>query len=390
MLQHVRDLLQSLYWRSCQYPWYIFVNLGLAVLFYAISLRYGKKIRRAVLRRLFGTSGDQLPYIIREFLNLFIPYIFLSIAVIVIPMPFLLNKGIIFNVLGCTLFYWFLLFPINLLINVVRKTKYPKQLRLPVIIIAVALIACLLLSVFYFPNQIKEVHLTFKTDKLKHNVRIVHLSDIHAEHYGATGEKITRIINRYDPDIILTTGDMFITPYRFNQKGFNAVVKVFKDLNTKYGIVLVNGHHDFNEAYHIVDAMPDKIILLKEQWHTYNQLGISVFGTNLASQITDFDTTVNNNYFRIYLAHKPSAVKNIKEDEFDLALFGHTHAGQVYVPMLTELIVGKYRHGLYKYHGIPIYVNAGIGLEGYLAPRIRWFTYPEVVIIDLVPIIESN
>jgi predicted MPP superfamily phosphohydrolase len=88
---------------------------------------------------------------------------------------------------------------------------------------------------------------------------------------------------------------------------------------------------------------------------------------------------------RIFMAHEPDLPEHLDTLQFDLALFGHTHAGQVYVPILTEIIVGKYRHGLYWKGKVPVYVNAGIGLEGYLAPRIRWFTFPEIAIIDIVP-----
>lgn len=242
------------------------------------------------------------------------------------------------------------------------------------------------MALFYYPNQIKQRFLAFESEKITEKVRIIHLSDVHAENYGSREKELIKIVSSLNADIILITGDMFIKPYKYNTRGFNAAVKILDQLHSKHGVYLVEGHHDYQETHYLADVLGDKINVLNEQWHCLDLLGISIFGATLYSEIEPFSEPVPDDNFNIYFSHDPDRMEYRKDTDFDLALFGHTHAGQVYIPVLSYLIVGKYRHGLYDHHGIPIYVNAGIGLEGYLAPRIRWFTYPEVVVIDLEPL----
>jgi predicted MPP superfamily phosphohydrolase len=51
---------------------------------------------------------------------------------------------------------------------------------------------------------------------------------------------------------------------------------------------------------------------------------------------------------------------------FDLILVGHTHGGQLNLPLVSGAWLhqgasGEYVRGLYEVHGSPLYVNRGIG-----------------------------
>ena len=197
-------------------------------------------------------------------------------------------------------------------------------------------------------------------------------------------------MNSLDADVILITGDMFIKPYKYNHRGFGAAVRILNQLDSKFGIFLVEGHHDYKETHYLSDVLSDKVSILNDEWNHIANIDISVFGATLYSKMKQFSEVECNDNFCIYFSYDSDRTRNLEPSAFDLALFGHTHACQVYIPVLSYIIVGKYRHGLYNYKDIPIYINAGIGLEGYLAPRIRWFTYPEVVVIDIEPDQKNN
>jgi uncharacterized protein len=70
----------------------------------------------------------------------------------------------------------------------------------------------------------------------------------------------------------------------------------------------------------------------------------------------------------------------------DLALSGHTHGGQIYVPLLTENLLnrqfGGYGSGCYQVNGIPVYINRGLGSLGIEA---RFLRRPEVTLITFRP-----
>ena len=72
-----------------------------------------------------------------------------------------------------------------------------------------------------------------------------------------------------------------------------------------------------------------------------------------------------------------------------LVLCGHTHGGQVRLPLfgaiLTSSQLGKrYEMGLYREGNTQMYVSRGVGLEGLSAPRVRFLAPPEVTLVTLV------
>lgn len=87
---------------------------------------------------------------------------------------------------------------------------------------------------------------------------------------------------------------------------------------------------------------------------------------------------------RLLLTHAPDEVIELRPGEVDLALAGHTHGGQIYVPFLTNALLGRsysrFSHGLYRYRGTPLYVSRGLGSLGV---RARFLRRPEVTVITL-------
>jgi hypothetical protein len=73
----------------------------------------------------------------------------------------------------------------------------------------------------------------------------------------------------------------------------------------------------------------------------------------------------------------------------DLYLCGHTHGGQIRLPVigaiLTSSQLGKrYEMGHYHEGQTHMYVSRGVGLEGLSAPRIRFMAPPEITLVTLV------
>jgi predicted MPP superfamily phosphohydrolase len=337
--------------------------------------------------RILGLSPTTQPASVAFLLDTMTAYVVLTFLFVLISAPILFHKGIIFTVISYTLYFWFLFFPAHLFFGVFADKPWTSNMKLPMVLLACVLIAIFVLSLFYFPNHVKIRHLTFTTRKINRPVRIVHLSDIHADNYGTREARIVSLVNKQNADLILVTGDMIVTPYEYNKKGLNAAVRILEQLHATNGIYLVEGHHDEGKVHHIVEGMGDKVTFLRNTHDLVEDNGntIFLFGASLESRTAAYEQENDSSSYSIYIAHSPKLRRNLKNSNFDLALFGHTHGCQVYIPVVSYFITGTCRHGLYKYAGIPLYVNAGIGMEGYLAPRIRWFTYPEVVIIDLIP-----
>ena len=87
---------------------------------------------------------------------------------------------------------------------------------------------------------------------------------------------------------------------------------------------------------------------------------------------------------QVLLMHYPAMANALHNRRFDLILAGHSHGGQVRLPLLGALIVphgvGPYDLGYYDTPGGPLYVNAGIGT--YRIP-VRWNCRPEITIVTI-------
>ncbi|MCH7814063.1 MAG: phosphohydrolase, partial [Planctomycetes bacterium] len=95
---------------------------------------------------------------------------------------------------------------------------------------------------------------------------------------------------------------------------------------------------------------------------------------------------------RILVAHRPDAVLALSpKTRIDLVVAGHTHGGQVVVPLLGPPITFTRvpRHvaagGFHDLGGRRIYVSRGVGCERSQAPRIRFGAPPEITLLTLVP-----
>jgi hypothetical protein len=72
----------------------------------------------------------------------------------------------------------------------------------------------------------------------------------------------------------------------------------------------------------------------------------------------------------------------------DLYLGGHTHSGQIQLPVYGALVTfsmyGKlYEAGEYQVENTLAYISRGIGMEGFGLPRARFLCPPEVIIFEI-------
>ncbi len=88
---------------------------------------------------------------------------------------------------------------------------------------------------------------------------------------------------------------------------------------------------------------------------------------------------------RLLLVHNPDFTEMLPEGRIDLALCGHTHGGQVCLPLVGAPIVPscfgqKYASGLVQGPSTLVYVSRGVGL---ISPALRFNCRPEVTRLTL-------
>ncbi|MCJ7739225.1 MAG: metallophosphoesterase, partial [Anaerolineae bacterium] len=92
--------------------------------------------------------------------------------------------------------------------------------------------------------------------------------------------------------------------------------------------------------------------------------------------------------FTVLLYHTPDLMPEAAAAGVDLYLCGHTHGGQIRLPLFGALVTSsrfwkRYEMGRYEDGRTTMYVSRGIGMEGLGAPRARFLAPPEIVAWDI-------
>lgn len=184
-------------------------------------------------------------------------------------------------------------------------------------------------------------------------LKLIHLSDFHYDGKSLTTELLLETIeksNQENPDLIFLTGD-YVT--NIPNVIYNLIPHL-KHLKSRYGIYACLGNHDVYYRHGkkmIIDAL--KSIGIEVLW---NQIAYP-FGEELAIVgladfwAKDFNPSlvfslINPNIPRIVLSHNPDTAEILQTYRVDLQLSGHTHGGQIIIPILGAVpaILFKIRH----------------------------------------------
>ena len=90
--------------------------------------------------------------------------------------------------------------------------------------------------------------------------------------------------------------------------------------------------------------------------------------------------------YTILLSHAPDIVFHLDPYEVDLVLSGHTHGGQVNLPLFGTVIKRtklkrKQCSGLFKYNGSSVHITQGLGASP--KAMIRFLCTPEMAVLTL-------
>ena len=157
-------------------------------------------------------------------------------------------------------------------------------------------------------------------------------------------------------------------------------------------------HETTHEAQHAapVEAW-DAIATLYDEHVAPGESDLAIAGLRLAYWTPDarhaaraLENSSGTRDVRILLAHRPDAALMLHPGtRVDLTVAGHTHGGQVQLPLVgPPTIASKLpRHvgagGLHELQDRRIYVSRGVGVERAQAPRLRLGAVPEVSVISL-------
>jgi len=204
-------------------------------------------------------------------------------------------------------------------------------------------------------------------------------------------QRVVDIMNDKDLDIILIAGD-------FIDRNSSELpsIEPLKKLETQHGVYGVLGNHDYNVYFFQRNnanlEMAEKVKNYVESDDTVKILrnenveigNITIIGLDSYwADMRDEDKALANisNEFKILLAHNQDDLV-IDKETADVYLFGHTHCGQVRLPILGSVpkmmgYKGDYDYRHYVVNDVDVYTTCG------LTPGPRLFNPPEITIINL-------
>jgi uncharacterized protein len=240
--------------------------------------------------------------------------------------------------------------------------------------------------------EITEIDIHMRRLSAAHDgLRIVHLTDIHHSLYTPLEdvERAVKMANHLKPDLIALTGD-YVT---FSPTYIWPVAQVLGRLQARLGVFAVLGNHDFQvDADEVARALEAHQIHMLRNSHFALHSGHSrlwlVGVDDLWWDADDLEAGMRHIPARdpkILLCHNPVGVRMAAEHHIDLVLSGHTHGGQVRLPVVGALYtrskLGKrFIAGWNRLDGTQIYVSRGIGKV--LLP-VRVGCPPEIACLNL-------
>ena len=261
---------------------------------------------------------------------------------------------------------------------------------------AVVLILTLTVAALYHGLVVRGY--TVSSDKLSKgsSVRIVVIADLHSHIWGDDQQPLFDMIKGQQPDIIALVGD--IVDDREPMEGAQLFLERVTEIAPTY---YVSGNHEYLSGNY--DEIFDMIQSYGITMLSNERLDLTIHGVELCLcgvddpellstaeecfLLRDNFSDLDDSTYNILLAHRPELIEEYLPYDFDLILSGHTHGGQVRVPLLVNGLWApnqdwfpEYAGGRYDFSKQTMIVSRGCGVEAKL-PRV--FNPPEVVVVDI-------
>jgi predicted MPP superfamily phosphohydrolase len=225
-----------------------------------------------------------------------------------------------------------------------------------------------------------------------HDYRVAHISDLHMGGWLRPDrlEPVVMLVNQLRPDVIAITGDFVDHNPKHVAPGLTAALRA---LQAPDGVLAVLGNHDYRDDHREVRAILDSAGIINlcndVQTITRGDSTLHFAGVDSVTMGRDnLDAVLDklpDDSPALLLAHEPDyADISGATGRFAMQLSGHSHGGQVKLPLLGMPMLpqhGKrYPSGRYAVNGMTVYTNRGLGMT---QPHVRFGARPELTIFIL-------
>ena len=262
-----------------------------------------------------------------------------------------------------------------------EKEHQIKIIKRIVLIIIIILVASF--SFFLYVTKVGTVKMLVKEDRVEsskittsfHGYKIVTFSDLHDSSIEMVKETVN-LINRSKPDLLLFTGDL-LNGESIDSKKREELIKELKKLSSSSLKYAVLGENDTEQASLILKDVG--FTILDNSYDLIYQKDDAILLMGLNSDKENLDTLLayyssegkNDNIYSILMTHKPDSLDDVlaRYNNIDLAFAGHSHLGEVRLPLLGSLLTRegakKYKDDYYEINNTKFYITSGVGVNVY-------------------------
>ncbi|EGL19192.1 MULTISPECIES: metallophosphoesterase [unclassified Paenibacillus] len=210
-------------------------------------------------------------------------------------------------------------------------------------------------------------------------------------------KKAVALINGEKPGIVVFTGDLFDSMGRYGA-GREQISSVLAEIHAPLGKFAVYGNHDRGGGgspfFAPLMQRAGFRVLVNEAYRMKGPGGKAMTITGLDDYLLGRPdekkalSSLNKEEFNLLLVHEPDVADRLLPYPVDLQLSGHSHGGQVRLPVLDAPVktrlAEKYESGMYEIGETGdsrlLYVNRGAGTT---RMRIRLGSEPELSVFTL-------
>jgi uncharacterized protein len=227
-------------------------------------------------------------------------------------------------------------------------------------------------------------------------VRVAFLSDLHvgSPYWGLSRlHELVLKVNAEQPDLILLGGDYLINDIWFGEHvEADPIASELAQLRAPLGVFAVLGNHDWwnngekvRAAFeaHGVTVLDDEVRRIHFKGKSFCLLGVRDETERLRSAEKELDLALPGMPLLV-LMHEPDLFADFDE-RATLTLAGHTHGGQVDLPLIGRGIVpsrfgSRFAAGQIIENGRHLFVTTGVGTS--IIP-VRFRVPPEIALLTL-------
>ncbi|KPH71354.1 metallophosphoesterase [Oceanobacillus caeni] len=261
------------------------------------------------------------------------------------------------------------------------------------------------IALFFLLSMIGKIHIDTNTFKLNRislqsskldvgtEISLLQITDVHSKVFGENNEELIKQIQDLNVDMIVLTGDLIDRKTSDFQDVFHLIDKLVQINPQTY---FVTGNHEWDNPRKKeflsglktrgVTILSNKNIELEKNGSTFHIIGIDDVSTERENMEEAF-YQVNDQVYNILLSHSPSVIQKYADLPVDLVLSGHTHGGQVRLPLIGAIVApdeGLFPHlqkGIYNIKDNSfLYIDSGLGTT---ALPIRFLNQSQISLITI-------